>query len=735
MPHNPRHARDGKQKASQLHCQRIVVLVLVVANAILCVVTLLCLQRWGDKESLRNSHRVLDLSDIGAAPLFIRSKFEPRLQDIYNASVGFLPRPLAKSEAHRMDSSSTSSSRTPVRAASTNGLATAEGMRNYIYDSCAYCGSMTEDPLPTTRQTRSTDVHCTWTLHANTVLADFAADATQQYNLDDAKHLCLELGDKCGGVTCSSDVTCSLRAEQPLSLATQRETTYKKTCTTNRLCPSQSPPQSRPEIRTKQASHFSDELQGVGLFVLAHNRRENLQTCLESLLKAKESALFHLHVSIDDPEAFNSMNGTVYRIATAYNVKITVWNVPPIVVGQSSQSYNGEQLKFLKMNVGKIAHHYWFALEKAFTELKYNYAIFLEEDLIAAPDFFALFRSTFWLLKEDSSLWCVSAWNDFGNVMSATDQCRLLRTGYFPGLGFLLPQHAWHKLRSQWPLTPTMGWDYWMRVGFRREGKECIIPEVSRTKHASEKGSSITTKKQLLLLSQMAFASRPSSCSTLQPCHHFGDISYMLLDSYDRLMAKAIANSPRRYLPQLATSSDYDRRMLYVVPYERTDFAKIGLPEKFGLIPQGTARAIPNDVRTEHHGIVMGRHPASLARILLVDKMSAQHYLRLSERMPLLRSTISVPGIQGQSCDEACASKHMKCDASQLEYFNNCHALEKHFKCEAGCAHQVGNELPVYVPDSFQPTHQQCLVTFISKLDCKAKHKSTSRLCACVPIQ
>eukprot|EP00913_Durusdinium_trenchii_P013555 g12725.t1 len=67
----------------------------------------------------------------------------------------------------------------------------------------------------------------------------------------------------------------------------------------------------------------------------------------------------------------------------------------------------------------------------------------------------------------------------------------------------------------------------------------------------------------------------------------------------------------------------------------------------------------------------------------------------------------------------------------QLFFLNDCNLLRKHFPCEAGCAHQVGKELPVYVPDEFQPTYRQCLLTFISPMNCEAKHSSTSRLCAC----
>ena len=48
--------------------------------------------------------------------------------------------------------------------------------------------------------------------------------------------------------------------------------------------------------------------------------------------------------------------------------------------------------------------------------MNHTHVILLEEDLVVAPDFLTLFRSTAWLLNADDSLFCVSAWNDNGFV-------------------------------------------------------------------------------------------------------------------------------------------------------------------------------------------------------------------------------------------------------------------------------------------------------------------------------
>ena len=63
----------------------------------------------------------------------------------------------------------------------------------------------------------------------------------------------------------------------------------------------------------------------------------------------------------------------------------------------------------------------------------------------------------------------------------------------------------------------------------------------------------------------------------------------------------------------------------------------------------------------------------------------------------------------------------------------SCEALARHFPCEAGCGHQVGDELPAYVHDSALDTYQQCLVSDITFSTCEAAFSKTTRLCRCVP--
>eukprot|EP00163_Fabomonas_tropica_P026106 TRINITY_DN4679_c0_g1_i1.p1 TRINITY_DN4679_c0_g1~~TRINITY_DN4679_c0_g1_i1.p1 ORF type:complete len:149 (+),score=38.97 TRINITY_DN4679_c0_g1_i1:294-740(+) len=62
----------------------------------------------------------------------------------------------------------------------------------------------------------------------------------------------------------------------------------------------------------------------------------------------------------------------------------------------------------------------------------------------------------------------VSSWNDNGFAAHAQDNKRLFRTGFFPGLGWMLTKELWQELSPIWPLDH---WDWWMRTSPIHKGK------------------------------------------------------------------------------------------------------------------------------------------------------------------------------------------------------------------------------------------------------------------------
>lgn len=488
-----------------------------------------------------------------------------------------------------------------------------------------------------------------------------------------------------------------------------------------------------------KGAQAEEHLRGAGIVILAHNRDQDLKLCLSSLAKNVDVGLFKVVVSLDNAETRPAMRKAVESVERdSPSLKVDVWEVPPRVFENASYTVGVKDWMRRFVATSSIAYHYKWAFDKAFVEVGFEYAIFLEEDLVLAPDFLSLFRSTAWLLVEDPSLWCISAWNDVGFTATFNDNCRLLRTSYFPGLGFLLPKRVYLEMRKEWPAAPTMGWDYWTRVFFRTHEKECVIPEVPRSRHLGRGGSSVKTAKQSQYFDSLGLAAVESSCGPglagEAPCRQFGDVSYLIDAEYEKRVLAAVAAAhpiSDSDLRSIGKRGGPPQKSLYLLPYRYESFK--GLRVLVGLHPKDVgAYPIPPDVRSEHYGLVVAKHVESGSWVLLVDCRSTRNYCPENLRLKRNLYVRPVAANKGENCVAACGREGGTCDDQQLHLLNNCHDLKSVFPCEEGCAHQVGMELPAYVTEPREPTYRQCLVTFMATLNCVKSHAHTSRLCACV---
>ena len=174
------------------------------------------------------------------------------------------------------------------------------------------------------------------------------------------------------------------------------------------------------------------------------------------------------------------------------------------------------QLSRLHVGYKKLAIHYGWALAKVFngtamsnSSIQVNQqnqhvqkatfpmpdrVIILEEDLLISPDFFDYMIAMAPLLDQDpTTLLTVSAFNDNGkedfvppkrsrngessqplHVHDAA--ARVLRSDFFPGLGWILTRHLWDtELSAKWPQGY---WDDWLRDPHQRRGRHILRPEV-----------------------------------------------------------------------------------------------------------------------------------------------------------------------------------------------------------------------------------------------------------------
>eukprot|EP00095_Tigriopus_kingsejongensis_P002154 maker-scaffold248_size238799-snap-gene-1.30 protein:Tk02154 transcript:maker-scaffold248_size238799-snap-gene-1.30-mRNA-1 annotation:"protein o-linked-mannose beta- -n-acetylglucosaminyltransferase 1" len=139
----------------------------------------------------------------------------------------------------------------------------------------------------------------------------------------------------------------------------------------------------------------------------------------------------------------------------------------------------------------RISQHYRASLTATFNIYpSAKYLIVLEEDLDVSPDFFSYFSQTLSILEEDESVYCVSAWNDQGYQHTVSDPSLLYRVETMPGLGWILKKSLYkQELEPRWPTPEKMwDWDMWMRLKEIRKGRECIVPDVSRTYHFGSSG-------------------------------------------------------------------------------------------------------------------------------------------------------------------------------------------------------------------------------------------------------
>jgi alpha-1,3-mannosyl-glycoprotein beta-1,2-N-acetylglucosaminyltransferase len=140
-----------------------------------------------------------------------------------------------------------------------------------------------------------------------------------------------------------------------------------------------------------------------------------------------------------------------------------------------------------------------------------------------------LFEEAGPLLDQDDTLMCVSSWNDNGYKGFDLDRKSLFRSGFFPGLGWMLRRQVrfynyrdanslvcdsglnlkshscgksmgfgfnlaprisqlWQEWRGKWPKSH---WDHWTRVDAQSMGRDCIVPEISRNHNIGSQGATV----------------------------------------------------------------------------------------------------------------------------------------------------------------------------------------------------------------------------------------------------
>ena len=468
-------------------------------------------------------------------------------------------------------------------------------------------------------------------------------------------------------------------------------------------------------------------MENPAVVILSHNRVEYVTQTLRSLLKMPQIQKYKVYVSIDDPNSFEAIENAIKGIVQSSSESLDHFDV---LTWRKSQSKTGHQ--WYSTALSKIAEHFKFVMEKGFMEMKHSHLIMVEDDLLLGYDFLQLFEETAWLIEaEPDKTYCVSAWNDNGLKavvrQNEKGKSNLLRTGYFPGLGWTTTRKVWLDLRLRWPDKPTTGWDHWIRLSTSMNKRECIYPEIPRTKHVSTHGTNVNSADAVQKFQRYAFINdiSPGTDRT-----KFIDTQKLLDANYNEGMKALVRHAHRvKHVSDVEYhhidgNKDSDDDLSFLILYNREDYEtlapRVGLPRTQS---RGWYRGIVQTFLRESSKY-KGR------RLFLAERHSAD-FIHDHEKLKPSANMQIIGAKRGEPCAAACKRNNLLCKDGDLEFVNSCESFQGVFGCENGCGHQVGAEIPCYVAKQSEPTFRQCLVSDSGRIGCLASHPATQRLCAC----
>ena len=194
-------------------------------------------------------------------------------------------------------------------------------------------------------------------------------------------------------------------------------------------------------------------------------------------------------------------------------------------------THQGPDIKGMQMRE-RTALHQKLAMDAVFSaDQSYTHAIFLEDSVELAPDTLDMFAEATPIMDKDPTVWCISAYNGLAFDNMEGSPSRLMRSSHFSGVVWMLRRELWTELSPAWP---KLSWVEWMQSGGAREGRSCIIPEVSRAKRV---GNSVYSRDEAVYEQfnrRIRLAELPLDHNT------FGDMSYLVREEYDAVIVENV---------------------------------------------------------------------------------------------------------------------------------------------------------------------------------------------------
>ncbi|XP_058945589.1 protein O-linked-mannose beta-1,2-N-acetylglucosaminyltransferase 1 [Pocillopora verrucosa] len=174
---------------------------------------------------------------------------------------------------------------------------------------------------------------------------------------------------------------------------------------------------------------------------------------------------------------------------------------------------NLEQHAGVSRRNARICQHYKKSIVDSFDKHPdASFLLILEEDLDVSVDILSYFKQLLPVYENDESVYCISAWNDQGYDHLCNDPAMTYRVDTMPGLGWVLSRKLFkNELEEKWPRPEDfVDWDIWMRGNHNRKGRECIIPDISRTYHFGGKGLNVGGHMQARYFAKHSLNTKPN---------------------------------------------------------------------------------------------------------------------------------------------------------------------------------------------------------------------------------
>lgn len=223
-----------------------------------------------------------------------------------------------------------------------------------------------------------------------------------------------------------------------------------------------------PSVSNEPAPAVATGMEAFTLLIICYNRPEYLRRTLRGIGAAWPTTGTGPHILLsqdgNDPgvSAVAAQGATLVQegqAAQASQAPITYQHVQHQQTRAPGDDPSG---------YSALARHFGWAISEAFKRPEAQYVIIVEDDLEVAVDFFGYFAAVAPVLRADPTLLAASAYNDMGQRSFVGNPARVLRSDFFPGLGWMLTRHVWAELGPKWP---SGYWDDWLREPPQRQGE------------------------------------------------------------------------------------------------------------------------------------------------------------------------------------------------------------------------------------------------------------------------